>query len=155
MPNQMPAPSLKIINREWFAVIVPALAGLGLVALCVRSFDTYGWSLFLVLPVVVCFLSAFCTSYRREVRFFPVYALSLVSILFLGAGILVFAMDGLICLLMAFPLAMALGAVGAALGWTLGRRCRGGLQSALPLLLILLFPGLVAFDRAASPPAPM
>lgn len=129
--------------------------GLGLAALCVRVFEHYGWSLFLGLPVVVCFLSAFCTSFRREVSFSCAYWISVLSLLCLGCFILVFALDGAICLLMALPLAMLLGTIGAVLGLRLGRAWRGGLPSVLPLLLVLLFPGLVAFDRATKPPEPL
>ena len=102
----------KIINSRWFATIVPALLGFGLAALCVRGFKFYGWSLFLGLPVAVCFLSAFCTSLRRKVSFGSAYWVSVVSLLILGCFILLFALDGLICLLMAFPLAMALALIG-------------------------------------------
>ena len=37
----------------YLSAIYPALLGFGLVALCVRGFDLYGWSLFLVLPVML------------------------------------------------------------------------------------------------------
>ena len=146
---------MKTINSLWFATIVPALVGFGLAALCVRGFEFYGWSLFLGLPLAVSFLSAFCTSFRRDVSFSSAYWISVCSLLLLGGFILLFALDGLICLLMAFPLAMLLGIIGASFGRGLGSSCRGGIRSALPLLLVLLFPGLVAFDRTTTPPTPI
>lgn len=146
---------MTVINSRWFATLIPALLGLGLAALCVRVFQSYGWSLFLGLPVAVCFLSAFCTSFRRTVSFSSAYWTSVLSLLCLGGFILIFALDGAICLLMAFPLSMLLGTVGAALGLWLGSACRGGLPSVLPLLLVCMFPGLVAFDRATKPQEPL
>jgi len=146
---------VKTINSRWFATIVPALLGFGLAAICVRGFEFYGWSLFLGLPVAACFLSAFCTSFRREVSFGSAYWTSVVSLLLLGGFILLFALDGLVCLLMAFPLAMALGLIGVSFGRQLGSSCRGGVRSALHLQLVLLFPGLVAFDRTTTPPPPL
>ncbi len=151
-PNPSPP---TVVNHRWFAIWVPALLGFGLAALCVRVFEFYGWSLFLGLPLVVCFLSAFCTSFRRKVSFSSAYWISVVSLLCLGGFILVLALDGAICLLMALPLAMLLGIIGAALGRHLGSSCRGGLPSILPLLLVFMFPGLVAFDRATKPPEPL
>ena len=146
---------LKFINNGWFATIFPALLGCGLAALCVRGFQFYGWSLFLGLPVAVSFLSAFCTSFRRRVSYGSAYGKSVLSLLLLGGFITVFALDGLICLLMAFPLAALLALPGAFLGRELGASCRGGIGSVLPLLLVFLFTGLVAFDHASSAPAPL
>ena len=48
------------------------------------------------------------------------YAKSTLSLLALGGLILIFAIDGLICLLMALPLALILALIGAALGRWLG-----------------------------------
>ena len=149
-----PAITTKIINSRWFSTIVPAVLGFGLAALCVRGFKFYGWSLFLGLPVAVSFLSAFCSSLRRKVSFSSAYWLSTVSLLLLGCFILLFALDGLICLLMAFPLAMALALIGVLFGRQLGSSCRGGISSAIPLLLVLFFPSLVAFERTTAPILP-
>ncbi len=144
-----------VINSRYFATLIPALLGFGLAALCVRVFRFYGWSLFLGLPVVVCFLSAFCTSFRREVSLSSAYWTSVLSLLCLGGFIFIFALDGAVCLLMALPLAMLLGTIGAVVGASLGSACRGSLPSVVPLLLVFVFPGLVAFDRTTRPPEPL
>jgi hypothetical protein len=145
---------VKTINSFWFATLVPALIGFGFAALCVRNLKFYGWSLFLGVPVVVGFLSAFCLSFRRDVSQSAVFGAATVSVLLLGAVIMVFAMDGLICLLMALPLAWCFAIVAASLGRVVGRACGKGGRAALPLLLVLLFPGFVAFDYTSrsSPP---
>jgi hypothetical protein len=104
---------------------------------------------------VVCCLSAFCTSFRRKVSFFSAYWLSVLSLLCLGGFILIFALDGAVCLLMALPLAMLLGVIGVFLGLALASAFSRGARAGLPLLLVLLFPGLVAFDDATAPQAPL
>lgn len=145
---------VKTINSFWFATLVPALIGFGLAAFCVRNLQFYGWSLFLGVPVVVGFLSAFCLSFRRDVSQSAAFGAGTVSVLLLGAVIMLFAMDGLICLLMALPLAWCFAIVAAALGRVVGRACGKGARAALPLLVVLLFPGFVAFDytsRSAPP----
>jgi hypothetical protein len=78
-----------------------------------------------------------------------------LSLLCLGGFILIFAIDGLICLLMALPLAMLLGLPGAFLGQWLGAACGGGIASTLPILLVVLFPGLVAFERTTNTQEPV
>ena len=133
---------------------MPALVGFGLAAFCVQNLQFYGWSLFLGVPVVVGFLSAFCLSFRREVSQSAAVRAATVSVLLLGGVMIVFAMDGVICLLMALPLALCFAIVAAAMGRVAGRACGRGVRSALPLLVVFLFPAFVAFDytsRAAPP----
>ncbi len=137
---------MKTINSFWFATLAPALIGFGLTALCVQNLQFYGWSLFLGVPVEVGFLSAFLRSFRRDVSQSAVYGSATAGVLVLGAVIMLFAMDGLICLLMALPLAWCFAIVAAALGRVAGRACGKGVRSALPLLIVLLFPAFVAFD---------
>ena len=146
---------MKILNSFWFATTVPALLGFGLSALCVRGLQFYGWSLFLGVPTFVGFLSAFCLSFRREISKSSVFGAASTSVLLLGSVIILIAMDGLMCLLMALPLALLLAIAGAAVGRLVGQSCRGGVRSALPLLFVLLFPGLVAFDYTTRSPLPL
>lgn len=145
---------MKTINSFWFATMMPALVGFGLAAFCVQNLQFYGWSLFLGVPVVVGFLSAFCLSFRREVSESAAFGAATVSVLLLGGVIIAFAMDGVICLLMALPLALCFAIVAAALGRVAGRACGRGARSALPLLVVFLFPAFVAFDYTsrATPP---
>jgi hypothetical protein len=94
----------RALNNKATAILVPALVGLGGAALSVRAFELYGWSLFLGLPIVVSFLAAFAWCYKRQESFGSAYGVSCLSILALGGLIMIFALDGLICLLMALPL---------------------------------------------------
>ena len=145
---------MKTINNPWFATIVPAVIGFGCGLLCIQYFLSYGWSLFLGLPVLVSFLSAFCASYRRSITFKRAYWLAVVSLLILGGFILIFAIDGFICLVMSLPLALGLALIGAALGRMAGRSCRGSAQSVVPILLILMFPCLTAFESTGRQAVP-
>jgi hypothetical protein len=146
---------VKTINSFWFSTLVPSLVGFAFAAFCIRSFQFYSWSLFLGVPVAVGFLSAFCRSFRRDVPLSAVFGTTTASVLLLGAIIMLFAMDGLVCLLMALPLAWCLAIVAAMLGRVVGRACGKGARAALPLLVVLLFPGLVAFDYTTRPAPPV
>ena len=145
---------MKTINKFWFATVIPALIGFGFATLSIRFFERYGWSLFVALPILVSFLSAFCTSFRRNITFLRAYGISVVSLLILGVTIILFALDGLVCLLMALPLALLLALIGSALGRLAGRACIHGIVSAVPILMLILFPCLVAFEakQPQSPP---
>jgi hypothetical protein len=141
-----------VLNRNWFAVVVPAVIGLGLATLIVRALNDYGWSLFLGLPLVVSFLSSFCYSFRREVTLGAAYRRVVLSILLLGVLILLIALDGAICLLMALPLTLVIALLGTLLGNFAGCACRGVAGTSAPLLLVLMLPGATAVEHATRPP---
>src|SRR5215207_611995 len=85
----------KIVNSLPFSIGAPAAVGVAMAALCIRQFELYGVSLFLGVPVVVGFLSAFCFAFQRRVSFGAAYGVSVLSLVFLGSLAVVFALDGL------------------------------------------------------------
>lgn len=141
----------RLLNSPWFAITAPAAAGLGCVAFIVRGLKDYDWSLFLGLPFVVSFLAAFCHSFRREVKLHAAFRMAALSMLLVGAAVLVAAIDGLICLLMALPLALGIGAIGALAGWQTGR-VKKAAGPKLPLLVVGLLPLLATLEHATKPP---
>ena len=145
----------KLFRSRWFAILIPALIGVGGCYLSVKASEVYGVTLFVGLPVLVSFLSAFFYGFRREVSFGSAYLVGILSITSVGLMILGFAMDGLICLLMALPLAFALALIGTYLGRLAGRAANGRASSILPLILVFLFPCLVAFENTHHPAVPL
>lgn len=145
----------RVLNHKTTAVLLPAIIGLGGAALSVCAFEQYGWSLFLGLPIVVSFLSAFSWCFKRKKSFGSAYGVSCLSILALGGLILIFALDGLICLLMALPLALVLALIGAALGRLVGTSAGGDTGVSISALLTLSFPFLVGFESVTSDDPPV
>lgn len=142
---------MKIINKPWFAILTPAAIGHACVSLCVLWFLDYGWSLFLILPVLVGFLSAFFTTLGKPASLVRVILTTTASILLLGVLLLSFAVEGMICLIMAMPLAGGLAYIGAALGWLVGKACNRNFQAIIPLVLIALFPCVAAMESHERP----
>jgi hypothetical protein len=140
----------RVLNHKATTILLPALVGLGGAAISVRAFEQYGWSLFIGLPIVVSFLSAFSWCYRRQKSFGSAYGVSCLSICALGGLILIFALDGLICLLMALPLALVLALIGACLGRLVGSSIGGAAGASVASLLSLSFPFLVGFEHATT-----
>ena len=71
----------------------------------------YGWTLFLIVPFLLGGLGAFALQAKTRLRAAIIGALTVLSALSL---VLLMGMDGLVCVLMAAPLAAPLGAFG---GW--------------------------------------
>jgi hypothetical protein len=138
---------MKTLSSLWFAVILPALVGLGSSALVVRGFGAYGWSLFVGLPILVSTLSAFFSCLQPSRTFRLAYGVAFLSVLLLGVMLLFIAIDGFLCLAMALPLATVLCVPGAALGRYFARLSSSSRRaSTLPCLFIALFPPVAAFD---------
>jgi hypothetical protein len=140
-------------SRLAASLIVPSLVGLGGTYLSVKLFESYGWTLFLGLPILVSFLSSLIYRRTGPSTWGAAYGVSLLSIFLLGALILFFAIDGFICLLMALPLAAFLALLGSTIGYLLGRHFSAGITDAAPALLVGAFPFLVAFesDQPSTP----
>jgi hypothetical protein len=146
---------MRMINTRWFAALVPAVAGYGCALLCVHIAERYGSVLFMALPAFVSFLAAFFYCYRVHRSFGAAYGTAVLSLLALGGLILITALDGLICLLMALPLALLVGLAGAALGRLAGLAATRRFASVTPLILCVLLPCLVAFEDSSSEVAPL
>jgi hypothetical protein len=145
---------LKKLSSAWFATIIPALVGLGCSALTVRGFGVYGWSLFIVLPILVSTLSAFLWCLQPSRSFGSAYRVAFLSLIVLGAMLLCIALDGFVCLLMALPLAALFCLPGTALGRYFAQFASGGRPtSRLPCALVVLFPGVAAFEASIKAPA--
>ena len=143
----------RILNNKAAAIMLPAVIGLGGAAISVSVFEHYGWSLFLGLPILVSFLSAFAWCYKRNKTFGSSYGVACLSILMLGGLILIFALDGLICLLMALPLALVLALIGVCIGRLVAGAVSGTAGTSMAALLSLSFPFLVGFESANAPKA--
>ncbi|CAN5634408.1 hypothetical protein BH09VER1_BH09VER1_15290 [soil metagenome] len=129
------------------AVLVPAALGLLGVAWAVSCLNSYGWAVFMVLPLVVSALSAFFARRFLTKSYAACYGLSVLSILVLAGFILALAIDGTVCLVMASPLALLIAVPGSMIG-----RALGGLSDrsrrVAPWLLLLIFPAFQGFEYA-------
>ncbi len=99
------------------AVLVTAALALGAARLGTGVFLNYGWSIFIGLPFCMGFLSALLHSFRAERSLGRCLLVASLTVLLVGVGFLLFAMEGAICLLMAAPLAFPIAIIGGALGY--------------------------------------
>jgi hypothetical protein len=131
--------------RNTLAIVPPALFGFAGTYFAIHYTESYGIALFLTLPVIVSFIATAIYNNTGIPHFGKSFGVSLLSLLLLGAFIIGFSVDGLICLLMASPLAAILALAGTALGYGFGLRKPRQLV-AMSLALMTIFPFLVAFE---------
>jgi uncharacterized membrane protein YhaH (DUF805 family) len=137
-----------------FGLVTSLAMGLLCYVITVQVSSVLGTSLFIGLPFGMGFWTGFCVSYGRTGGAWAAIGFGLSTI---GLGLvllLAVAWEGVACLVMAFPILLILGALGAWVGWLVGWGPRF-LQMAAPLMLPLA-PTLVGLDVVRPPhPAPL
>jgi len=138
-----------------FAILVSALLGLGCLLLGTVFLQTYGWGLFVALPFCLGLFAVLSYSYHQPRAFDESIAVALLPCALIGVVLLAVAMEGLICILMAAPIAAFLALCGGMLGYTIQASywLRQGTSSAM-CAIVLLLPAIFGAEHAAKIPPP-
>jgi len=135
--------------RFWIAVLFPAFAGFATVLVSVHYLREYGGTLFLGLPFAMGFASAIIAGRAEKHTFSRMLGAAQLSLVVLGFCLLGLWVEGIICLVMAFPLASGIGLIGTACG-------RGIIhlfpdsrsRQLIPLILFCFLPFLLNFEAS-------
>lgn len=110
----------------------------------------YGWTVFVLIPLCIGFFPPFITSKTKEISRNNAYKLSFLTLGIACFSLLVFAIEGLICIAMASPLLILLTLLGSYLGYlSQGKKIAN--QSTITILLVCTTIGLMSFDKANHP----
>jgi uncharacterized membrane protein YhaH (DUF805 family) len=120
-----------------------AAVGVAMMGLSVVWLRGYGASLFLGTPFVMGFVSGFLFNRSRVETPLATLGVAYLALLVVGGVITVFALEGLVCLLMALPLALLLSSLGAILGRQIAL---GTAEAVAMMLLVLVLPALTGFE---------
>ena len=135
-----------------FGVLGAAAFGVLAILVSVVGLKNYGWPLFLGTPFIQGMVCGW--AFNRERARSPKETVAVVwtSLLLVGGIVFLFAMEGVICLLMALPIAAVLGIMGAFIGRTIALRRSGDIAGAAALLFVVPTGALVEKVSATSPP---
>ncbi len=118
-------------------IAVGALYASVLTQVSVYLFHDYGAALFFGTPFITGVASGYLLNLRTSRSHGLTILVACAALLFGGIAILLFAIEGALCILMAAPIVLPLGIAGAPIGKLLAdrrRRIRGGLMGALLIL---------------------
>ena len=107
-----------------------------MLVLTVYVLSSYGASLFLGTPMMMGAIAAYLYNRRSRRGFWASMGVGLGSVFFAGVALLLFALEGVICIAMAMPVMLPLGAFGAFVGKAIAdasRRPQHGLVGLLVL----------------------
>ena len=143
-----------VMESALFAVVATAAFATAAIALSTQYLATYGIGLFIAVPFCVGYLSAFFHGRRHPNAPAQAYVVALLSTLLLGGFLLALAWEGVICLLMAAPLAIVVAMIGAYCGNRSARR--PDLKRGAPAYLtVAILPLILMTEAAARREAPV
>ncbi|HJR09484.1 MAG TPA: hypothetical protein VJ842_19640 [Pyrinomonadaceae bacterium] len=105
-----------------FGVLLTATLAIGATVWSVNGLGNYGWGLFVGLPFCLGLLSVLVYGYHEGRTLGRCLLVSLLSVALVSAALFAFAVEGLICLVMAAPLGIMLALFGGFMGYIIQRR---------------------------------
>jgi hypothetical protein len=115
----------------------------------------YGWGLFAGVPFCMGFLGSIIHGARQPRRLAESVLVALASVTIAGAGFLALAFEGIICLIMAAPLAIILALMGAVAGHVIQSTRRVYASPQLLCVPVLALPLMFASEKLRPGPAPL
>ena len=136
-----------------FSLVITVPLGVLLSWLGVTILAHYGWGLFVAIPFSVGLGAALIHGYHRPRTAWECLSVGVGANLLLGAAILAVAFEGLVCLLMAAPLAVTLGAIGGLAGYCIQRQPQAHAPAMLAVV-VLVSPGWMITEHLFPREAP-
>lgn len=144
-----------VLGSAAVSLLITVPLGLGAALLGTQVLSNYGWGLFVALPFTLGFAAALVYGIRQPRSFAGCVGVACLATALLGAALIALAFEGIVCLMMAIPIALPLAALGGACAYRVQRR--RWFQSDAPVLLsaLLIFvPGIEWMEHVAAPASP-
>jgi uncharacterized membrane protein YhaH (DUF805 family) len=139
------------VRAALLGVLTSVVVGLSMTGFSVYVLGLYGTSLFFLTPFVMGAVTAAIYNLRAPRRRRDTLALTAIATVMTGSIILLFAIEGLLCLAMAFPIALSLSLLGALVGRAIVVSARRRVHEAAFVVAALPVAAL-GEAKIASPP---
>jgi hypothetical protein len=127
--------------------------GLSMIGLTVYGLGAYGVALFFATPFTMGAVSAFIYNAQYTRSVWRTLGLALLGTILTGSVVLLFAIEGVICLAMAFPIAAVVSMVGALLAWAIASATRKNAATRSPAAMLLVLPALAVGEAKTKEPS--
>jgi hypothetical protein len=139
-------------DADWAAAAQGIVAGLGLTLFAVATstliFRVYGFGLFVLSPLVIGAMAGYLANRRRDVGADRTVRLVAVAAALGGLALLVAALEGLFCIVLASPLGLGAAVLGGLMGRAIARRAASTPQQTVSAFALL--PLVFALENAWS-----
>lgn len=143
------------IGSATLATIISALLAVAALVASTHLFEEYGWAIFVGTPFCMGFLAALIHGRNIPRTLNESLLVGLASIGVAGVAILALAFEGVICLVMAAPLAALLALIGALIGHAVQASSRQVNRTRLYGLPFRALPIMLGTDIIREEPAPL
>ncbi len=137
-------------NIKNTSIAITLLIVIVITYISIEFFGEYGWTLFVIVPFLIGFLPPYLVGRTQQQTKKESYKISFLTLLLACLCLLVFAYEGIICILMASPIAMVLTFVGSHLAYIL-RNGKLDNPNNTMMILILITVGCMGFDTLNEP----
>jgi len=145
-------------SSRWGCALASAIyagaAGVGLTVLSTQWVGEYGWALFVVMPFALGAISTWLHLRRHPATLKEAQRVSYLAVLCVGGLLFGLALEGLVCLVMATPIALLLAAMGGSVVWQIHRAHSNKSNAPLLGVVVLSLPALFAGEPLGRPEAP-
>jgi uncharacterized membrane protein YhaH (DUF805 family) len=133
------------------SIVLTIVIGFVFTVLGTEVLRSYGWGLYVALPFCLGLFSVLVYSYHEPRSFGSCMSVAVGPIALLGAVLILVMLEGLVCILMAAPFALALSALGGMLGYAIqaGYWLHKGTPAMLSIVL-LFTPAFQSAERLAN-----
>ena len=125
-------------KRKQSAVLITILLALILIIIGIYGVGKYGIALFLFIPAFIGISSTILYGYKNEITRKEAFSIGHLTIGLLAVGLVLFALEGLICIVMAAPIVIVMTRLGTMIGlYILERWSDNSLASVVILIIII------------------
>ncbi len=137
-------------KRKWLSVgLTVAIAGL-LTLWGIYGNHDYGIALFILTPLFIGAGSTILYGWQKEITKKEAWKIGFLTLGIFTAGLLVFAIEGVICIAMVAPIALLLTWIGSLLGYVIVDRTPDNAPTAL-LILVGVIPAMGFIEKDSKP----
>ncbi|MCU0351391.1 MAG: hypothetical protein MUF43_11280 [Flavobacterium sp.] len=136
--------------RIWTAVVLIAIIAGLLTLLGIHGFREYGMALFVLTPIFIGFSSVALYGNNYGITKSQSWKLGFLTLGVYSIGLIIFAIEGLICIVMATPIGLLLTWIGSLIGFAIVNKNPNKAPMTM-LLLIGLFPLFSFWDKKTEP----
>ena len=136
-------------RRAALGVFVGLCIGFGLACVSIYAFDTYGASLFLGTPVLMGAVASLIFNSATRRKYSASIRLGMLTVVLAGGALLVVALEGVICIAMAAPIAIPLGGLGGVIGKIIAETTVRPIQGTMAMIMFL--PAWAGVEGVATP----
>jgi hypothetical protein len=134
-------------NRKLISIAIPSILGWGLAFLATNVFRDYAFGLFIWLPTVMGAVSTILAANNNRASKKLLRNISFATLGIFCLGLLTFAWEGLVCLIMAAPIGLLFTYIGYRIGYLVIKGRMKNNAITIVIVLILSVPAFMAFEN--------